>query len=68
MTFTGWMHLQQGRDDSVGDLARLAATNGDFPAGYRGYKAWKEHLEAQSFDARVFWALQKAWRDYGGRE
>jgi len=68
MTFSGWMHLQQGRDDNIGDLARLAAADGGFPVGYQGYSAWKGHLEVESFDARVFWALQRAWREYGGRE
>jgi len=68
MTFSGWMGLQQGRDDNVGDLARLVAAEGGFPVGYGGYGAWKAHLGAGSFDARVFWALKRAWREYGGRE
>jgi hypothetical protein len=66
--FSGWMRLQQGRDDNIGDLARLAAADGGFPAGYNGYTGWRLRLEVGRFDRRVFRALERAWADYGGRE
>lgn len=68
MTCTGWMRLQTGRLDGVGDLARLAAIDGDFPAGCLGYRAWESHLDHKSAGLAMFWALKRAWREYRGRE
>jgi uncharacterized protein YozE (UPF0346 family) len=65
--FTGWLYAQRHRDDRVGDLARDARMDRDWPSWCRtltGYRRYMERVGA--CDAAVA-SLDIAWRQWEQR-
>ena len=67
MTFVEWLARQTRRRDAVGDLARDARSDPDWPpAGKPSRAKLRAHLEAQGAIPAALAALDVAWDEWDG--
>jgi uncharacterized protein YozE (UPF0346 family) len=65
MGFKAWLNQQVDRDDSVGDLARDAKRDGNWPKGRASLRRLRAYLESRQAMPGALDALEQAWREYG---
>jgi hypothetical protein len=63
MTFSRWLKNQAGRDDPVGDLARDALRDKDFPKG-ASLKGVLRHLLLHNACDGALRALDRAYKEF----
>jgi len=65
ISFWRWLEQQRRRDDGVGDLARDALSDADWPRRI-GVKRMHEHLLERHACEGAHDSLDRAWREWGG--
>lgn len=62
--FYDWLMEQTERSDEVGDLARDAASDPEFPSDPRPLVRYHDYLRAHQAPPVVHAALDRAWREW----
>lgn len=63
-TFNRWLKAQMEREDPVGDLARDANEDSQWPARAHKFDAFLEHLDEMNACDNAFLALDHAWNEW----
>lgn len=63
-TFYSWLKRQACRDDPVGDLARDAKRDPNYPERRRTYNGWLKYLCQQGACQRTIDAFKRAWGEW----
>jgi uncharacterized protein YozE (UPF0346 family) len=64
LTFHAWLMAQRDRADPVGDLARDARADRDWPARGRTPNDFRRYLDHRNACDGALRALDRAWREY----
>ncbi len=64
MNFTQWLAKQTERDTPLGDLARDAAEDGEWPTAGTILAVFEEHLRRRGACEDAQHTLTRAWRSY----
>jgi len=63
-TFSGWLELQRGRPDAVGDLAGEARHDVDWPANAQHLDQFRSHLRTKGASMEALASLDSAWSEW----
>jgi hypothetical protein len=74
MMFREWLKLQEGRDDAIGELARIVRDDREptmqdtmvADTMLSSYKAWKAYVHQIDKCDNAIQVLNEAWREYTG--
>jgi uncharacterized protein YozE (UPF0346 family) len=63
-SFKAWLLKQLDRQDPVGDLARDARSDKDFPTGRNFFFTWRTYLQSRLAHADALRAFKDAWSEF----
>ncbi len=63
-SFYSWLIDQRNRGDEVGDVAKLASRDPDWPFKRRALASFKSHMKEHCYYKESFLGLEKAWEEW----